>query len=107
MKWFYDKKRGESKEYKKDDLVYIEGTDIKTNRPAKKLDDKRYGPFPVIEKVGTSSYRLKLPISWKRKHPVFHESVLVPYHPPAFPSQKKPPPPPPIAVDEEEEWEVE
>ncbi|KAL7105945.1 hypothetical protein ACP275_07G079200 [Erythranthe tilingii] len=41
---------------------------------------RRYeGPFPVIAKVGKVSYRLELPSSLKI-HPVFHVSMLKPYH---------------------------
>ena len=35
------------------------------------------------------------------------KTCVLPYHPPAFPSQKKLSPPPLIVIDEEEEWEVE
>ena len=72
-----------------------------------KLAKRYYGPFQVLKSLNKTAYQLKLPTSWKRKHLVFHESILVPYHPPVFPSQKKPSPPPPIVIDEEEEWEVE
>ncbi|KAL7108917.1 hypothetical protein ACP275_06G142900 [Erythranthe tilingii] len=41
---------------------------------------RRYeGPFPVIPKVGKVSYCLELPSSLKI-HPVFHVSMLKPYH---------------------------
>jgi hypothetical protein len=40
MKRAYDKKRGESQEYQPRDKVYLEGTDITTDRPIKKFDDK-------------------------------------------------------------------
>ena len=99
MKHFYDRKRTDSRDYKVGDQVYVEATNISTMRPAKKLDDKRYGPFEIIEKVGLSSYKLKLPDTWKI-HPVFNEALLTPYHPPEFPTQEKPPPPPPIQVPE-------
>jgi hypothetical protein len=73
----------------------------------KKLDDKRYGPFNVIEKVGKASYKLKLPATWKKVYPVFNEVLLTPFTPAKYPSQKKPDPPPPVIVDGEEEYEVE
>ena len=94
-------------EYKKGDLVYVDGTNIWTERPAKKLDDKRFGPFPVIGKVGSAAYKLELPASWKRKYLVFHESLLTLFRPPTFPSQQKPPPPPPVVINNEEQFEVE
>jgi Chromo (CHRromatin Organisation MOdifier) domain len=85
----------------------LEGTNITTDRPIKKLDDKRHGPFTVVKKVGASSYKLKLPATWKKIHPVFNEVFLTPFTPPQYASQKHPPPPPPVIVDGEEEYIVE
>ena len=52
---------------------------------------------------------MELPESWKKAgiHPVFNETLLVPYHPPSFPSQQAPPPPPPEVIDDHIEYEVE
>ena len=106
MKRFYDRTKGESIAYKKGDKVWLEATNITTKRPMKKLDDKRLGPFTIVDKVGKAAYKLKLPDSW-RIHPVFNEVLLSPYHTPQFESQQRPPPPPPEIVDGNEEWEVE
>ena len=76
------------------------------DRPIKKLGDKRHGPFMVIKKVSTS-YKLKLPATWKKIHPVFNEVYLTPFTPAGYPSQKHPPPPPSITTDEGEEYIVE
>ena len=38
MKQQFNKHRSESRDYKPRDLVWLEGTNIKTQRPAKKLD---------------------------------------------------------------------
>ena len=85
MKRAYDKKRGESQEYQPRDKVYLEGTNITTDRPIKKFDDKRHGPFTVIKKVGASSYKLKLPATWKKIHLVFNEIHLTPFTPAEYP----------------------
>ena len=77
------------------------------DRATKKFDDKRYGPFKVTRKVSESAYELALPSTWKGIHPVFNESLLMPYHKGTFPSQEKPTPPPPTIVEQEEEHEIE
>ena len=94
-------------EYKKGDLVLLEGTNIHSERPSKKLDDKRFGPFKIMEKVGKAAYKLKLDAKWRNVHPVFHKSLLHPYATPNFPSQQKPPPPPPDLIQGVEEQEIE
>ncbi len=70
--------------YKEGNKVWLEGTNISTDRPMKKLNDNRFGPFKVIKKVGTSSYKLQIPYTWKSIHPVFNEALLTPYHEPQF-----------------------
>nr|KYP34469.1 hypothetical protein KK1_044569 [Cajanus cajan] len=39
------------------------------------LGMRYFGPFPIIEKIGTVAYKLKLPDT-TRTHPIFHVSVL-------------------------------
>ncbi|PIL32389.1 hypothetical protein GSI_05635 [Ganoderma sinense ZZ0214-1] len=89
MKRHYDKHRRPAREYKTGDYVYIDAQNFPTDRPNKKLEDKRYGPFRVEEKIGASAYRLKLPPKWKLRYPVFNEVLLTPAHDPEFPNQGK------------------
>src|SRR6266487_3392000 len=88
------------------DEVWLEGTNLTTDQPSKKLAPSCYGPFPILKKVRKSAYRLQLPPTWQI-YPVFNESYLSPYTPPAFLIQKTPPPPPPEIVDGLEQYEVE
>jgi hypothetical protein len=63
MKRAQDKKRAPSVEYQIGDMVMLDMTNITTQRPTKKLDDRRQGPFEILEKIGPSAYRIKLPTS--------------------------------------------
>jgi hypothetical protein len=58
-------------------LVWLNGTNVKTTHPKAKLAPKRHGPFKILSTTPTNS-RLQLPPTW-RIHPVFHNSLLTPY----------------------------
>src|ERR1700727_85847 len=107
MKKYHDRKKGASWHFQEGDSVWLEGFNILTNRPTNKLEQKCYGPFTIVTKIGPSTYKLVLPASWSCLHPVFNEALLTPYTPPTFPSQEKPlPPPPEIIVDGQVEYSV-
>jgi len=67
----------------------VDGTNLGSDQPAKKLAFKRAGPFPVIKKIGPSAYELKIPKMWKNLHPVINDSKLRPYHRPTFAQQQE------------------
>ncbi|EIN03256.1 hypothetical protein PUNSTDRAFT_20523, partial [Punctularia strigosozonata HHB-11173 SS5] len=80
--------------------------DIRTQRPAKKLDDRWYGPFAVNKVINRNAYRLTLPDSWKI-HPVFHVWKLRRYVEDTIPGRPRHHRPPPAVVrDGVEEWTV-
>ena len=79
MKEQFDSHSRPTREYSPRDRVYLEATNIRTNQPSRKLDDRCFRPFEVIERIGQSAYKLKLLESWKGLHPVFNESYLTPY----------------------------
>ena len=106
MKCFHDRKVHPPVEYQPGDLVLLEATNIHTERPSKKLDDKHYGPFQIIKKEGLASYRLKLDKTWRNIHLVFHKCLLHPYRSGEFPSQQTKPLPPPEIISGVEEAEV-
>ena len=108
MKQHYDKGRKKSEEYRKGDKVWLEATNITTEHLSKKLDNKRFGPFKVIEKIGASSYKLAIPKTWKSIHPVFNKVLLSRYHEPNFPSQpRNTNPPPEVVIGKEPKYKVE
>jgi Chromo (CHRromatin Organisation MOdifier) domain len=107
MKRNFDRHARPAHTYKAGNMVYLEATNLKTDSPTRKLDDKRYGPFKVVKKVGAAAYKLTLPDNWLAIHPVFHESLLTPYCPPCHAHQCPPQPPNPVVIDDTEEYKVE
>jgi hypothetical protein len=53
------------------DRVWLDGSDITTNRPSSKLSHRRLGPFVIEPCVGHGTYRLALPPHFHHLHPVF------------------------------------
>ena len=90
--------------FKVGDKVWLLRRYIKTTRPSDKLDFKRLGPFPIQSQVNPVAFKLKLPPSF-RIHPVFHVSLLEPYHGDSSPDRRQPPPPP-VEIDGVPEFEV-
>ena len=105
MKRYADQRRSNAPEYKKGDMVWLEADNIKQNRPAKKLSDKRLGPYKITKVINPNAYELQLPKSFKI-HNRFNVSKLRPYLPSTIPNQR-PLPPLPVEVDGEEEYEAE
>ena len=48
---------------------------LKKAKKDNKLVPKYYGPYKVLQKIGTTEYKLKL-LASSRVHPVFHVSLL-------------------------------
>ena len=103
---YYNRRRDRAPDFKVGDKVYLDASDIPTTRPSKKLDNLRYGPYKVLAKVGRGAYRIQLPPTLARLHPVFPVVKLTAAPPDPFPGRQQPPPPPPIQIRGEDEYEV-
>jgi len=79
MKKYYNKKRKSMEPLKKEELVMLNGRNIRAKCRCKKLENKTLGPFKVLS-IGSNSRfcKLKLPHSWKI-HPVFNIDLLEQY----------------------------
>jgi len=73
----YDKWKNNPPTFEKGDKVWLETTNLSTDRPSPKLDWKRIGPLTVKERLSPLTYRLHLPMGYKI-HNVFHVSLLSP-----------------------------
>ena len=61
MKRSYDSGKRPSQVYEKGQLVWLNTRNLKMDWLNKKLDNKRAGPFVIVEKVGPARYKLNLP----------------------------------------------
>ncbi|MBW0495777.1 hypothetical protein O181_035492 [Austropuccinia psidii MF-1] len=86
-------------------MVWLSFKNIRSTIPTKEIYERWLGPFPILKKVSTNSYHLKLPSQWKSIQPIFHISLLEPVETSKIPNRNQEPPPP-IVIEEEEEWEV-
>jgi transposase InsO family protein len=104
---YYNRRREPAPTFDPGDMVFVDASDIRTTRPSKKLDHLRYGPYKVLAKVGPAAYKLKLPYSMRRLHPVFPVVKLTLSPPDPIEGREHPTHPDPEIVDGEEEYEVE
>ena len=106
MKKQFNKKRRNPQGLKVGDNVWLENKNIHLNRPSKKLDNKRYGPFRISKDIGLEAFQLELPERWMI-HNIFNENMLTQCLEPKFKGQHEEPVSPPTIINEEEEYEIE
>ena len=106
MKSYYDAKRDDLPPFEIGSKVWLESTNITPFQPMKKLAEKCYGPFKILELIGPSAYRLRLPSTWKGIHPVFNEILLTPFVTPLS-NQSTIQPPPIVQSTDSQTYEVE
>ena len=83
----------------------LNAKNIRTKRPSKKLAERLYSPFTILEYRGQLAYMLEISILWKI-HPVFHVRLLERYETSTRPAREQPPMTP-EEIDGDLEWEVE
>ncbi|MBW0501878.1 hypothetical protein O181_041593 [Austropuccinia psidii MF-1] len=105
FKRYADKSRASTPVFNPGDMVWRSSKNTKSTRPTKILSERWLGPFPILKKVSTHAYHLKLPFQWKSIHQVFHISLLEPVKTSKIPNRHQEPLPQ-IIMEEEEEWEV-
>ncbi|XP_071939392.1 uncharacterized protein [Coffea arabica] len=80
MKKWVDCKRS-FREFKEGDQVLVKLYQHGHIREVHKSLMRRYkGPFTVLKKIGNMAYKVELPEALSQLHPVFHVSLLKPFH---------------------------
>jgi hypothetical protein len=87
------------------DMVWLDSRNIALKHTgSRKLLPRRLGPFKVVKEINPVAFRLQLPATMKKVHPVFHVSLLTPFK---DGGRQQPSPPPVVLEDGVEEFEVE
>lgn len=87
------------------DSVWLDSRNIAVKHTgSRKLLPRRLGPFTVVKQINPVAFRLELPATMAKLHPVFHVSLLSPYK---DGGRTQPAPPPIVLEDGVEEFEVE
>ena len=102
-RWAQAKRQGRT--FKDNDMVWLEGRNLRIDQPSVKLAAKRHGPFPIKRVLSPVTYQLTLPPTWKI-HDVFHVDLLTPYIETDFHGENFTRPPPDLIAGEDE-YEVE
>ena len=106
MKRQFDKRRRNPQGLKVSDNVWLENKNIHSNRPLKKLDNKRYGPFRISKNIDLGAFQLELPEGWMIYN-IFNEDLLTQCVELKFKGQHEEPAPLPTIINKKEEYEVE
>ena len=102
----FDKKRQNPQGLKEGNDVWLEAKNIHSNKPSKKLDQKKYRPFKVLKAIGQGAFQLKLPEGWMI-HNMFNEDLLTQCKELQYKGQYVEPTPLLDIINKEEEYKVE
>ena len=95
-----DKNQIPPPEFKVGDQAYVKAQFFWTTQPAKKLSEKYFSPYEIINQAGPLPWTLCLPEGMQAVHPVFHVCILEPSIQNSILNNTQPPPPP-ITIDDE------
>jgi hypothetical protein len=104
---FYNHRHEPALVFAPGDRVWLDGSDIATNRPSSKLSHRHLGSFVIKASVSHGTYRLALPPQLCHLHSIFPMVKLSPVPPDPILGQRPAPPPPTTLIDGKEEYEVE
>jgi len=85
--------------------MWLENKNIHSNKPSKKLDQKRYKFFRITKEIGQETFQLKLPEGWMI-HNMFNEDLLTRCREPHYQGQHMELAPLSMIINEKEEYEV-
>ena len=85
--------------------MLLSSKNIHLSRPSKKLENRYLGLFEIKDVINTQAYRLALPKSFGKVHPVFYVSLLEPYNRRSEEAELDSPPV--VVLPDGEEYEVE
>jgi transposase InsO family protein len=107
MAQYYNRRRTPAPRYNIGDRVFLDASDLRISRPSQKLAHRFLGPYEIVKVVGPHAYKLKLPRTLNRVHPVFNVVKLKAAPEDPIVGRRAQPPPEPEMVDGQEEYEVE
>ncbi len=61
---------------KVEDNMWLENKNIYSNRPSKKLNQKKYEPFKISKNIGLGVFQLELLEGWDKYTNIFNEDLL-------------------------------
>jgi transposase InsO family protein len=106
QKHYADKRRQEAPPLKVGDRGDLATENLKTTRPTRKFAERYIGPFEIVNQISKVVFKLNLPETYERLHPVFHVSLLRPA-PRSNIVGRSQEPPGPINLEEPDIFDVE
>ena len=80
FKIYYDKKRFEEIDLKVGGKAFMLRKNMKTTKKNNKLNHVKVEPFKILRNIKRINYKLKLSTNIKKKHSIFHISLLKSAH---------------------------